>query len=80
MGRRSKTTRASTGQSVREPCDIVVVHQDEQVDVAPVVELAAAERADQGRPLDGGASLKQPEQLTEEAVAELAEQRRPGCH
>ena len=47
----------------------------EQVNIAPVILLAAAQRTDEGYPGDRRVGLQQFEQLVEEAVTERAQQR-----
>jgi len=62
---------------VNELPDELVAREDEQVDIAPVILLAAAQRTDQGHAVDRHVSFQQPEQLPEEAVTEFRKQRRP---
>jgi hypothetical protein len=65
------------GRLVHELPDELVAREDEQVDIAPVILFAAAQRADQGHPGDRRVGFQQPEHLVEEAVTEPGQQRRP---
>jgi hypothetical protein len=61
--------RASHGL-VHELPDELVAREDEQVNIAPVILLAAAQRTNQGHPVDCRVSFQEPEHLAKEAVTE----------
>jgi hypothetical protein len=66
------------GGLIHEPRDCPVAHQNQKVNIAPVVCLAAAERTNQGHSVDIGISLQPPKHLIEQTVTQLAKKRRPG--
>ena len=62
---------------IHELPDELVAREDQQVNIAPVVFLAAPKRAHQGHPGDRRVSLQQPEHVVVEAVTEPGQQRLP---
>src|SRR5580700_5786165 len=68
------------GGLIHEPREGPVAHENQKVDIAPVICLAAAERTDQGHAADHGVSLQQAKHLIEQTVTQVAKKRRPGCH
>jgi len=61
---------------VSEPRKGLIAHENQQIDIAPVVCLAAAEGADQGHSLDRGISFQQPKHLIKQGVAKLPQKSR----
>jgi len=64
---------------IREPRKGLIAHENQQVDVTPVVRLATAEGADQGHSLDGGISFQQSKDLIKQGVAKLPQKSRSRC-
>jgi hypothetical protein len=68
------------GGLIREPRYVRITHEDQQVNVAPVVGVATAERSNQGGAFDSWVSLQQAKYLLEQAVTQSAKTRWSGCH
>jgi hypothetical protein len=65
------------GGLIREPGEGPVAHEDQKVNVAPAVCLAATERTNQGHSVDNRVSLQQTKHLVEQTVPQFAKDRRP---
>jgi hypothetical protein len=63
---------------ISEPRKGLIIHEDEQIDIAPVVRLTTAEGADQGHSLDRRIGFQQPKHLIQQGVAELPQKSRSG--
>src|ERR1700678_3492142 len=80
VGQQVRLRPGPAGRLSREGSDVRVGYEDQQVNVAPVVGIAAAERSDERGAVDASISLEQLQDLLEQTVTQPAEKRWPGCH
>src|ERR1700751_4947197 len=65
---------------IREPREGRITHENQQVDIAPVVPLTTAEGADHSHSIDSRISFQQPKYVIKQGVTKLSQKSRPGCH
>src|SRR6185437_3704492 len=65
---------------IREPREGLITHENQQVDIAPVVRLTTAEGADHSHSIDSRISFQQPKHVIKQGVTKFSQKSRPGCH
>jgi hypothetical protein len=65
---------------IREPREGLITHENQQVDIAPVVRLATAQGADHSHSIDSRIGSQQPKHVIKQGVTKLSQKGRSGCH